>query len=166
MTIIPGRMTDNHSGPLVVFVIGMRINHFHKLGKWWPVFQSMGPMIEELSANPESGFIGNEFALVSLRQLLLLQYWRDFDALEDYARNRDAKHWPAWTAFNKAIGKDGTVGIYHETYAVAAGAHESVYANMPPFGLGRFAGMVPATGSRNAARERMRVSAGGASEDI
>lgn len=159
MTIIPGRMTDNHSGALVVFVIGMRINHFHKVDKWWQVFQSMGPMLRELSVNPESGFIGSEFALVSLRQLLLLQYWRDFDALEDYARDRDARHWPAWTAFNRNIGKDGTVGIYHETYAVAPGAHETVYANMPPFGLGRFAGVVPATGSRNAARERMRAGA-------
>jgi hypothetical protein len=43
---------------------------------------------------------------------------------------------------------------------VAAGAHETLYANMPPFGLGRFAGLVPVTGSRHAARERMRVSAG------
>ncbi len=160
MTMIPGRMTDNHSGPLVVFVIGMRINHFHKLGRWLPVFKAMGPMLRELYANPDTGFFGTEYALTSPRQILLLQYWRDFDALEAYARNREAKHWPAWTAFNKAIGSDGTVGIYHETYAVAAGAHESVYANMPPFGLGRFAGLVPATGSRNAARERIRVSAG------
>lgn len=165
MTITPGRMTDNHSGALVVFLIGMRINHFHKVGKWLPVFRAMGPMLRELYGNAESGFLGTEYALCSPRQILLLQYWRDFDSLEAYARDRDARHWPAWTAFNKAIGKDGTVGIYHETYAVAAGAHESVYANMPAFGLGRFAGTVPATGSRNAARERMRVSAGVASED-
>ncbi len=160
MIITPGRVTDNHSGPLVVFVIGMRINHFHKVGRWLPVFKAMGPMLRELYSNPESGFLGTEFALTSPRQILLLQYWQDFDALETYARNSEAQHWPAWTAFNKAIGNDGTVGIYHETYAVAAGAHESVYVNMPPFGLGRFAGLVPATGSRNAARERMRVSAG------
>jgi hypothetical protein len=165
MTITPGRMTDNHSGALVVFLIGMRINHFHKVGRWLPVFRAMRPMLRELYGNPESGFLGTEYALCSPRQILLLQYWRDFDSLEAYARDRDAQHWPAWTAFNKAIGNDGTVGIYHETYAIAAGAHESVYANMPAFGLGRFAGMVPATGSRNAARERMRVSAGVASED-
>ncbi len=159
MAIIPGRMTDNHAGPLVVFVIGMRINHFHKVGKWLPVLRAMGPMIEELSRDADSGFLGTEFALCSLRQILLLQYWRDFDALEAYARDRQAKHWPAWSAFNKAIGNDGTVGIYHETYTVAAGGHETVYGNMPPFGLGRFAGLVPATGSRNAARERMRAGA-------
>jgi hypothetical protein len=148
-----------------VFVIGMRINHFHKFGKWLPVFKAMGPMLAELSANPDSGFLGTEFAWVSPRQVLLLQYWRDFEALEDYARNRDARHWPAWIAFNRNIGNDGTVGIYHETYVVAGGAHETVYANMPAFGLGRFAGLIPAAGSRNAARERMRESSGQAEKD-
>ncbi|MCX9146446.1 DUF4188 domain-containing protein [Erythrobacter sp. WG] len=164
MSIVRGRMTDSHSGPLVVFLIGMRINHFRKVGKWFPVFRAMGPMLRELSAQPDSGFIGSEFALVSPRQLLLLQYWRSFEALESYARARDAQHWPAWTAFNRRIGDDGTVGIYHETYVVAGGAHETVYANMPAFGLGRFTGLVPATGSRNAARGRMRGSGGDVEE--
>lgn len=160
MSIIPGRMTDAHSGPLVVFLIGMRINHFRRIGKWLPVFRAMGPMIRELSMNPDSGFLGTEYALCSPRQILLIQYWRDFDSLEAYARDRDAQNCPAWTEFNRRIGNDGTVGIYHETYAVAGGAHETVYANMPPFGLARFSGSVPATGSRNAARERMRASSG------
>lgn len=154
--INPERWTDKHSGPLVVFLIGMRINHFHKWNRWLPVFRAMGPMIRELSRNPESGFLGTEYALCSPRQILLLQYWTDFDRLEAYARSRDAQHWPAWTAFNRNIGGDGTVGIYHETYVVAGGAHETLYANMPAFGLGRFAGTVPAAGSRSAARERMR----------
>ncbi len=160
MNIIPGRMTDRHAGPLVVFLIGMRINHFHKLHRWVPVLRAMGPMIRELSRNTDSGFLGTEYALCSPRQILLIQYWRDFESLEAYARDRDARHWPAWAAFNRSIGDDGTVGIYHETYVVAAGAHETVYANMPPFGLGRVSGLVPATGSRNAARERMRASSG------
>jgi len=160
VAIKPGRITDAHSGPLVVFLIGMRINHFHKLGRWLPVFRAMGPMIIELSRDPESGFLGTEYALCSPRQILLLQYWRDFDSLEAYARSRDAQHWPAWTAFNRTIGDHGTVGVYHETYAVAGGAHETVYVNMPPFGLARFTGSAPATGSRNAARERMRISSG------
>jgi len=151
-----GRLTDTHDGPLVVFVIGLRINHFHKLGKWLPVARAMGPMIAELTADPESGFIGAEVLRKGLRTVCMLQYWRDFDRLEAYARARDRNHWPAWTAFNKAVGNDGTVGIFHETYCVPAGAHETIYANMPPFGLGKVTGRAPATGSRNAARERMR----------
>lgn len=150
-----GRFTDGHQGQLVVFIIGMRINHFHKLGKWLPVARAMGPMLAELSANPDSGFLGAESALRSLRTLLFIQYWRDFDSLEAYARDREQSHWPAWVAFNKAVGSDGTVGIFHETYCVPADGFETVYGNMVPFGLARFSGRVPATGSRNEARQRM-----------
>lgn len=159
--IQPGRFTANHAGPLVVFAIGMRINRFWRLGKWLPVIRAMGPMIAELSANPDSGFLGTEYLLRGPRTVMLLQYWRDFDSLEAYARDRDRKHWPAWTAFNKAVGADGTVGIFHETYVVPAGGHETVYANMPPFGLGKVAGTIPATGSRNEARSRLKAAMSG-----
>lgn len=158
MTIVKGRMTDSFSGSLVVFVIGMRVNHFLKVRKWLPTLMAMRPMIAELSQNPECGFLGTEFALCSWRQVVLLQYWRDFDSLERYARAQGEEHWPAWIAFNKRVGNDGTVGIFHETYIVPESGHETVYNNIPPFGLGKVAGLVPATGSRNDARARMRAS--------
>ena len=155
--VTPGRFTAAHSGPLVVFAIGMRINHFLRIGKWLPVAKAMGPMIAELSRDPDSGFLGAEFLLSFPRTVLILQYWRDFDSLEAYARDRDRQHWPAWTAFNKAIGNDGTVGIFHETYCIEASGHETIYVNMPPFGLGKVAGTNPATGSRSEARSRMQT---------
>ena len=154
--ISPGRFTAAHTGPVVVFIIGFRINRFWQFGKWLPVARAMSPMIAELSANPASGFLGAEPMLRNLRTIALLQYWRDFDSLETYARDRDRRHWPAWTAFNKAVGSDGSVGIFHETYCVDGGRHETIYANMPPFGLGMVTGTTPATGSRNAARSRMQ----------
>lgn len=155
MSIVASRMTANFDGPLVVFVIGMRINHFHKFGKWWPVLRSMPRMLEELAADPESGFLGSDFLFRNPRCPVFIQYWSDFDRLEAYARARDREHWPAWTAFNKAVGSDGTVGIYHETYVVERGKMETIYANMPPTGLGKVMGLTAATGSRNASRERM-----------
>jgi hypothetical protein len=148
------RLTAAHEGPLVVFIIGLRINRFLKIGQWLPVARAMGPMLSELYAKPDSGFMGHQTMLAGLRTLSMVQYWRDFDSLETYARSREQAHWPAWVAFNKAVGTDGTVGIYHETYSVAA--QESIYVNMPSFGLGKVSGLVPATGSREAARERMR----------
>jgi len=159
--IIPGRMTAAFSGPLVVFVIGMRINRLHRIDKWLPVARAMGPMVAELSRDPGSGFLGAETMLAGLRTVLLIQYWRDFDSLEGYARARDRNHWPAWTAFNRAVGADGSVGIFHETYAVPDRASETIYANMPPFGLGKVSGLVPATGSRNEARARMKGEGAG-----
>ena len=160
MTVLTaGRFTASHRGPLVIFVIGLRINRLFRFSKWLPVAKAMGPMIAELSQDPDSGFLGAESMLSFPRTILLTQYWRDFDSLEVYARDRDRLHWPAWTAFNKAIGADGTVGIFHETYCVEAGRHETIYVNMPPFGLGKASGTTPATGSRNEARSRMQAEA-------
>lgn len=155
MAIIhPGRFAAAHEGPLVVFLIGMRINHFLKIGQWLPVARAMGPMLAELSRDADSGFLGYQPMLAGLRTIMLVQYWRDFEALESYARARDKAHFPAWAAFNKAVGNNGAVGIFHETYAVAA--HEAIYANMPLFGLGAVGGITPATGSRQTARSRMK----------
>lgn len=153
--VTPGRFAAQHEGAVTIFVIGMRINRLLRFDKWVPVARAIGPMVDELSRNPESGFLGVEPMLRNWRTVLMLQYWRDFDSLEGYARDREQSHWPAWTAFNKAVGSSRTVGIFHETYVVPAGGYETIYANMVPFGLGKVNGVAPATGSRNAARSRM-----------
>lgn len=159
MQIRKGRFADDHHGQIVVFVIGMRINKFLKPGKWLPVARAMRPMLAELQANPQSGFLGAEPLIQPPRVFAFIQYWRNFEALESYARDHDQLHWPAWSAFNKAVGSDGTVGIFHETYVVEPGAFETIYGNMPPWGLGKASGTVAATGSRSEARSRMRTIA-------
>ena len=159
-SIRPGRFTADFTGPLVVFVIGMRVNALHRVDKWLPVARAMGPMLAELYARPDSGFLGHETLLQWPRTVIPLQYWTSFDALETYAKAPEAKHFPAWAAFNTAVGASGTVGIFHETYCLEAGGYESIYANMPAFGLGRVAGLAPATGRRQAARSRLREGAG------
>lgn len=154
------RLAAAHQGPLVVFIIGLRINRFAKIGQWWPVARAMGPMLAELYASKDSGFLGHETMVSSLRSLCMVQYWRDFASLEAYASAPELAHWPAWRAFNKAAKSDAAgnsaVGIFHETYAVPADGHEAIYVNMPEFGLGKVSGLVPATGSRQSARARMQ----------
>jgi len=164
--VIADRMTAEIEGDFVVFLIGMRINKPWKIHKWLPVFLAMPPMINELAARPESGFLGciQSFGVI-------VQYWRSFDHLESYARSRDQRHWPAWVAFNKRTGNSrGDVGIWHETYQVRAGEYETVYSGMPPFGLGSVARLVPVRGRQESARSRfapgrshesVRASSGG-----
>lgn len=129
------RFAASMDGDFVVFLIGMRINQPWKLHKWLPVAAAMPRMIKELTMQPELGFLHAEMWFS--RTIINVQYWRSMEQLLAYAKNRDARHLPAWKAFNQAIGTDGSVGIWHETYQVAAGGHESVYVNMPPFGLGK-----------------------------
>jgi len=47
----------NVKEPLVLFLIGMRINSFWRVWEWLPAFLAMGPMIVELYKNPELGFL-------------------------------------------------------------------------------------------------------------
>jgi hypothetical protein len=152
--IFNGRYTADIEGDFVVFLIGMRINRLRQVRKWLPVAQAMGPMLETLYRHPELGFLGSQ-SFFSWRAVTLVQYWRSFADLERFARDPAFTHLGAWKAFNKAVGGDGTVGIWHETYLVRAGEYETVYGNMPRFGLAVAAGHVPATGHRNTARQRL-----------
>jgi Domain of unknown function (DUF4188) len=152
--IIAQRMTAEIDGDFVVFLIGMRINKLWKIPTWWPVLRAMRPMLKELDANPTLGCLGYTFGWP-----VIVQYWRSFDHLESYAKSRDRLHLPAWQKFNKAVGQArGNVGIWHETYKIGAGSYETIYSGMPPFGLGKAGRLVPASGPRETARQRMTSS--------
>jgi len=147
-------VTAELPGDFVVFLIGMRINQPLRAHKWMPVAAAMTRMLKELSRQPELGFLHAESWFA--RTLLMVQYWRSMEQLLTYATNRDAEHLPAWKAFNKAIGTNGSVGIWHETYAISAGRSESVYVNMPPFGLGKASKLISASGAKTSAKGRLR----------
>lgn len=149
------RLSDSHDGPVVLFLIGMRINRWHRPDKWLPVARAMPRMLAELYAQPELGLLGHETALSGLRTLLTVQYWRDFEALHAYAHAKEHAHLPAWRAFNRASRGNDAVGIFHETYVVPDGAHESIYVDMPRFGLARATGVRMAEGGRADARGRL-----------
>jgi len=155
----PGRYTANIEGPFVVFMIGMRVNRFFAFRKWVPTAMAMNPMLRTLSQHPEKGFLGMQ-TFLNWRGVTVLQYWRSFDDLERFARSKEEPHLSAWRRFNKAVGTDGSVGIWHETYQVASGQYEAVYNNMPIYGLANATDHLPATGRKETARRRM----GGESE--
>jgi len=151
--ILKERMTARIDGDFAVFLIGMRINKPWMIHKLLPVFRAMPKMLNELYAQPELGLLSHEMWFS--RSTILIQYWRSIDQLIEYARRRDSAHLPAWQAFNKSVGTDGTVGIWHETYAVGKGAYENVYVNMPAFGLGRAGSLVEAANGLQSATQRL-----------
>ncbi|CAM3537103.1 DUF4188 domain-containing protein [Deinococcus frigens] len=151
MTGGPTRLTAQLDGEFVVFMIGMRVNKPWRIDAWLPVFLAMPRMLRELQARPDLGLLGGQFHGPSL-----IQFWRSAEDLNAYARARENVHLPAWRAFNqKARSSDGAVGIWHETYRVQPGQYETVYVNMPKFGLGRAGTLVPASGRRESAAGRM-----------
>jgi hypothetical protein len=150
------RLTAEIDGEVVVFLIGMRVNRLWKVHRWLPVARAMGRMLREIQADPSSGFLGVEqwFGNPSV----MVQYWRSFDALERYATDKARAHLSAWAAFNRAVGSNGDVGIWHVTDRVRRGDYECVYNNMPLFGLAKATRAVPATGRRESAPGRMAGS--------
>ena len=147
------RLTAQLEGDFVVFLIGMRINHPLLLHRWLPVALAMPRMLRELYRQPGLGFLHAEMWFA--RTTLMVQYWRSMEQLLAYASDREGAHLPAWRAFNQSVGTDGSVGIWHETYAVSAGTYENVYLNMPPFGLGKAGELQSASGQRQSARGRL-----------
>ena len=147
------RLTATLEGDFVVFLIGMRINKPLSIHKWLPVARAMPRMLQELGRQPELGFLHAEMWFS--RTTIMLQYWRSMEHLLAYAKNKQAEHLPAWRAFNQAVGTDGSVGIWHETYKASPGSYEDVYVNMPPFGLGRAGFLQAATGRRQSAAGRL-----------
>jgi hypothetical protein len=152
--VVRGRFTAQMDEPFVVFLIGMRINRFRAVRKWWGTFVSMPPMLRELKQHREKGLLGMEF-FVYWRGIAIVQYWRSFEDLERFARTPSEPHLPTWRWFNHTIGSDGTVGFWHETYIVKQGQSESIYNNMPLFGLAAATKSVPAVGRRETARRRL-----------
>jgi hypothetical protein len=121
-------------------------------------FRAMPAMLKELENTPDSGLLWyrNYF---SYPIVMVQQYWESFDKLLAYSGDKNAEHQPAWARYMRELSKDGSVGIWHETYLIEPGKYECIYGNMPPFGLGAATKLVPATGRLMQARERFANAA-------
>lgn len=155
--VLKGRWTAHSDQGFVVFLIGMRINHWWMVHQWLPLILSMTRMIRELEERPELGFLGCNTWFG--RTILLVQYWSSFETLEAYAKAKDLNHVPAWADFNRKMAATEAVGIYHETYRIAPGQFENVFVNMPPTLLGNCTTLIEAKGSLATARGRMAQAA-------
>lgn len=150
-----GRFAAEIEGDFVVFLIGMRINQLWAVHKWMPVSRAMPRMLSELFRQPKLGLLEAR-SYLSGRTVMVAQYWRSFDHLHAYAHARDKAHLPAWAEFNRLVGGNGAVGIFHETYLVPARSYEAIYVNMPRIGLAKAGQIVSATGARESARDRLK----------
>lgn len=152
------RTTTTLEEPITVFLIGMRVNQFLPPAKWWKVAQAMPKMLDLLLKRPEKGMLHAEsfFRLFPLTTILV-SYWRSPEDLAAFARDPQDPHLKAWQDFQRQIGSDGSVGIWHETYTILPHQAECIYANMPLFGLAAATGQpVAATGALSSFQKRLK----------
>ena len=149
-----GRQTAAYDGDLVVFLIGMRVNKLRALRQWLPVARSMGPMLTELMKNPEAGLLGFR-TFPTWRGVTMVQYWESAEKLQAFAGDPGRTHRPAWLRFFKLAYAGESAGVWHETFVVPAGSHETIYVNMPPLGLGRIKGLERVGSTKDSAAQRL-----------
>jgi hypothetical protein len=150
-----GRWTAEIDGDFVVFIIGARINS--KLEAFRVIMdlggrRGMNHMLKYLTGHPEKGLLGYQSA-----GFTIVQYWRSFEHLEAFAKDRDDPHLQVWRDYWKRVGKSTRAGIWHETFLVRACEYEAIYGNMPPTGLGKAATLVPLAESVGA-RQRIKAA--------
>lgn len=150
------RMSAEIGGDFVVFLIGARINSKRDLVRSFLDLggrRGMRHMLDYLTAHPEKGLLAYEMGFPTI-----VQYWRSFEQLEAFARDREDPHLEVWWRYWRRVGRSDRTGIWHETYLVRAGEYEAVYGNMPPHGLGKAGRLVP-LGESSRARERLTIPA-------
>ena len=152
--VIPQRMTARLEKPVVLFLIGMRMNRLRTLPRWFWFLNTMPSMLKELEARPESGLLWYRTYL-SFPNIMTQQYWESFDKLMAYSHDKTLTHQPAWARYMRELQNEGSIGIWHETYLIEPGKFECIYGNMPPFGLGAASSIVKAEGRLAAAKERI-----------
>ena len=145
------RMMAEIEGDFVVFLIGARLSKLQ-------VFQSlvdlggrrgMRHMLDYLVEHPEKGLLAYEMGIPTI-----VQYWRSFEQLEAFAKDKEDPHLEIWRQYWRRVGRSARTGIWHETYLVKAGQYEAVYGNMPAHGLGKAGRLVPMS-EGSSARERL-----------
>jgi hypothetical protein len=133
---------------LVVIYLGMRVNALVGL----KTLLGFGPQIaKSVQAQPD-GLLLHENFLFSLfpPHAGMRQYWRDFEALERWARSEPHRLW--WQQF---LRNSGGTGFWHEAYFMRGGM-EAVYDDMVrETGFLRFAPQAPARGPLFSSRERL-----------
>jgi hypothetical protein len=135
---------------LVVIYLGMRVRTWAGLKTLF----GFGPKIQSSVAEKPEGLLLHENLLFSLfpPHAGMRQYWRDFDALERWARSDPHRIW--WQNFVK---NSGGTGFWHETY-FSRGGIEAIYDDVGMrMGLCAFAPIEPARGAMFSARRRLRL---------
>lgn len=134
--------------PMVLFLIGTRLNSWWALLTNLPVFMRYGK-----AAGPNFVATGrdNSYGCLYQRQwgdaldflfgdgVMTVQYWRSMDDLSNFNKEKD--HMASRKQYYNEMEQAGIVSIWHETYLIQPGSYECVWGNSHPIGLAAVPGV-------------------------
>ena len=139
------RLTAEIEGDFVVLLIGARFNSKLQLGaaprSGWAARDEAH--LDYLVAHPEKGLLAYEMGLPTI-----VEYWRSFEQLEEFARNEDDPHLDVWRQYWLRVGRPSRTGIWHETFLVKEGQYEPSTETCPRTGWARPGGSCPCRSPR------------------
>lgn len=130
------KVTAN-SEACVVFVMGFVIHNPLNIFARRVLRRSLRSILVELERAKPDGFLTYNYAKGN--PALLISYWKDYESLLTYARDKSSRHFPAWYNFNEKLSNSKAVGIWHEIYCLPAGSYSGTYRNSPVTGIASFA---------------------------
>jgi Domain of unknown function (DUF4188) len=107
--------------------------------------------IEAKASN--AGLLDSERFLIKWNHFGFLQYWRSFQALEEWSHKPPHSTW--WREALERMRQRGDLGVYHETFLVASTGVESIYLDCPSIGISSFGVTGEAVGSSTTSRDRL-----------
>ena len=132
--IFTGQYSATTENPIVIFLIGIRINNLWGIHKWMPFVFRIFMLRKHLKNNNQTSLL-NTKTWFSWREIMLVQYWDSLESLEKFAHSKLEPHLESWREYNMQIGKNGSLGVWHETYFIDKKHFECIYHNMPRTGL-------------------------------
>ena len=152
MAKVERKTVDLTSFPdLVVIYLGMRIQKLVGLRTAY----RLGLQIQAAVAEKPDGLLKHEPIFYSLfpPHVGMRQYWRNFAALENWARSLPHQKW--WIDF---LRDSGGTGFWHEAYFIRGGM-EAIYDDVnQQIGFGSFAPSRAAEGPMFSARKRLGLA--------
>ena len=136
MSIFKGKYTSKPEESFVLFIFGMKINNPFFFWLWLPFNFIFLKMVRRLRKYKDAGML-NAHLFWFWGGVGVIQYWKSFDHLEKFARDKADMHMPNEKRYKKYIGKSGILGVWHETYLVDQDKFETMYFNMPMWGLSK-----------------------------
>ena len=137
---------------LCLIRLGFQARRWGALPYLWQLARAIDRQAAQAITEGAGLLISERFAF-GPRHFGVLQYWRSFDALEQWSHRPPHSEW--WRGAIDRGRLKADFGIYHESFLVPRSAIESIYLDCEPVGMSSFGTLDDPEGTKTTSRDRL-----------